>query len=136
MAGLWHHSQSTNLSLIEPPFKVKVRISHHTLKKSDQSISQAKDLVFVLDPLADAEQTKKKRKLKKGGKDAKESTVSVKNFGAHLNIPKVKNSQHVGLAWRCRLDSHTDGAKVLMPIRPVAILNGMVDIDKQNFSLM
>jgi hypothetical protein len=113
-----------------------VRISHHNLKKTDQTMNQTKELVFVLDPPPDEEQKKKKRKLKKGGKEAKESTVSVKNFGAHLNIPKVKNSQHLGLAWRCRMDSQTDGAKVLMPIRPVAILNGMVDIDKQNFSLM
>lgn len=111
--------------------EVKVRISHHNIKKPDNAISSTKELIFVLDALDD-----KPKKKNKGKKNSKEPTTSVKNFGANLNIPKVKNNEHLKTAWRCRVDAQSDGAKVLMPIRPVAILAGMLELDNQNFSLM
>eukprot|EP00435_Cladocopium_sp_Y103_P010918 s2091_g2.t2 len=50
---------------LEDEGEVKIRISHHTLKKSESTIAPAKDLVFVLDEPS-TEAPKKKRKGKNG----------------------------------------------------------------------
>ena len=113
--------------------KVKLRISHHTMKKSECSLTQSKELVFVLDAPKEEERPKKKQKKNTNGDTA---GVTVKNFGASLQIPKVKTSNLISIGWRCRLDSQGDGGKVLMPVRPVAILNGLVELDNQIINLM
>lgn len=113
-------------------FKVKVNIAHHKVKVSDSTITPAKDLVFILDDPAD-EQPAKKRKKKKA---VETPAATVKNFGNKLSIPKVKNSSKITIAWRCRLDAEADGVKMLMPVRPVAILSGAIELEKQNLSLM
>ncbi len=111
---------------------MKVNIAHHKVKTSDSTIQPAKELVFVLDDPVD-EPTAKKRKKKKG---VEPPASTVKNFGNKLLVSKVKNSGKLTIAWRCRLDSEADGVKMLMPVRPVAILSGTVELETQNLSLM
>lgn len=123
--------QSTNFC---PWFEVKLRISHHSLKKSENSITPTKDLVFVLDELNE-EPTKKKRK-KANAKDESVAGVTMKNFGSNVSVPKVKGSSLLKVAWRCRLDNQGDGSKLLMPVRPIAILSGMLEVEAQNVSLL
>ena len=116
--------------------QVKIKVSHHTVDKDTATVAPAKDLVFTMDELVEEEPGKKpKGKGKKEKKDAKPD-VTAKNFGTRLRIPTFKNSQHLKVAWQCRIDSQTEGVKMIMPIRPVACLAGMVDIDQQNLSLM
>lgn len=115
---------------------MKYKISHHSLKKNECSITPSKELVFVLDEPSN-EPPKKKQRAKKGSKDQDGPTVTIKNFGATISIPKFKNSAIMKVAWRCRLDSQADGAKLLMPVRPVAILAGSLEVlEGQNLNLM
>ncbi|CAK9073863.1 unnamed protein product [Durusdinium trenchii] len=68
--------------------EVKVNISHHELK--DGGIKRVKELVFVLD---EPESNRKKKK----------KTVTAKNLGSFMNIPKLKaNDTTMELTWRCR----------------------------------
>ena len=116
--------------------QVKYKISHHSLKKNECSITPSKELVFVLDEPSD-EPPRKKPKNKQGSKDKDAPMVTIKNFGANILIPKFKSSTILKVAWRCRLDSQADGAKLLMPVRPVAILSGSLEVlDGQNVNLI
>lgn len=47
--------------------------------------------------MADLETKEKKSKKNKG------KALTHRNFGAFLDIGKVKSAQHLSLAWRCRL---------------------------------
>ena len=83
--------------------QVKIEVSHHALQ--DGAWKTTKPLVFVLDNIPEEKQKKvkkelkeKKRKLKKEGTDG----ISMKNFGAHLDVPKIKSAEHLTTAWRCR----------------------------------
>ena len=83
--------------------KVKIEVSHHTISQ-DAEWKNAKPLVFVADevqvprkPVAKEEKVPKKTK-----KPKKTPGITTKNFGSHLQIAKVKNSQILALAWRCR----------------------------------
>lgn len=98
--------------MLEPPFlslhlstsalQVKVDVSHH--KRVDSEWASAKPLVFVLDPVKDpsvkAEDKPKKRKAEK----SKAPSVNLKNYGARLDMGKVKASSKLTLAWRARFD--------------------------------
>lgn len=118
------------------PNQVKIRISHHAIKKNDATVTPTKDLVFVLDDVS-SKPPKKRKKTGRGNKDQDTTGgVTVKNFGANLLIPKLKASSMLKVAWRCRLDGQPDGSKLLMPVRPVAILGGMLEVEVQNVSLM
>ena len=81
------------------------------------------------------EPTKKKRK-KANAKDESVAGVTMKNFGANVSVPKVKGSSLLKVAWRCRLDNQADGSKLVMPVRPIAILSGMLEVEAQNVSLL
>lgn len=122
--------------VLEHNDQVKYKISHHSLKKNECSITSSKELVFVLDEPSD-EPPRKKQKNKTGSKEKDAAMVTIKNFGSTILIPKFKSSSILKVAWRCRLDSQADGAKLLMPVRPVAILTGSLEVlDGQNVSLM
>lgn len=75
-------------------FKVKIGISHHRVADNG-SISSEKKLVFLLD---DIKPEKKKRK-----KDKKESGPTCKNFGARMDVMKMKSATKFIIGWRCRL---------------------------------
>ena len=106
-------------------------ISHHAVK--DGSISPIKDIVFVMDALKEEEENPKKRKSKKKD-DSVECTA--RNFGAYLNISKFKECPHFKIAFRCRIESGSEGRKTLMPMRPVACLAGMLELDAVSIRLM
>jgi hypothetical protein len=128
----WGNGSTGQLSL----HQVKLKISHHTLKTSDGSIAPSKDLIFVMDDPPE-EPTKKKAKTKKNSKDdASTAGVTTKNFGSNLSIPKFKHSSLLKTAWRCRLDSQQDGSKLVMPVQPIAVLAGMLEVESQNINLM
>jgi len=126
-----HHgkrnSQSPGIASLA---QVKLKIAHRK-KTSEGDVTTSKDLIFLLDELPAAEPPKKKSK--KTNKDGE--SVNLKNFGAFINIAKFKRNENLGLAWRCRLESQQEMVS-LMPIRPVAILQGMVEVESQNFCLM
>lgn len=76
---------------------MKIEISHHDIKGGE--FKNVKPLVFVVDePKVEVKnEGKKSRKKKVAG-----GTMNMKNFGSHLSIPKVKSSELLILAWRCR----------------------------------
>ena len=120
-----------NSSLATP--QVKLKISHHSKKNETCEVVSTKELVFVLDePPTEAP---RKRRKKGEKKESKDDGVTMKNFGANLSIPKVKNSKFLNIAWRCRLDSQGE-TKVLMPVRPVAVLSSMLELGACNVILM
>ena len=71
----------------------------------DSNFTSTKPLVFVLDPVKDpvvkTEEEKPKKKRKENPKN-KEPSVNQKNYGAKLDLEKVKASTKVTLAWRAR----------------------------------
>ena len=73
------------------PIQVKLEVSHH--QKVDGGWKTTKPICFVLDELQ--AEKKKPKKNKKAG-------VTSKNFGAYINISKLKSVPSVVLAWRCR----------------------------------
>lgn len=111
--------------------KVKIQISHHTLEGTD--IASSKEIVFIMDEPKGAEP--KKGRKKKTTADAKPS-VSIKNFGAHVQVSKLKDVATLTLCWRCRIDSAGDGTKTIMPIRPTMCLAGGVQLDDEILRLM
>lgn len=109
-----------------------IQVSHHSFK--DSKLTSVKELVFVMDdPKNDDEKPSKKSKAK--GKDSKPS-VSIKNFGAHVDIGNIKQCSHLQPAWRCRIEALSDGNKKITPIRPVVCLTGMLEVDDQIIRLM
>ena len=118
---------------VQPQPEVKVKMSHHSVDQSQATVSPSKELVFVMDV---PKEPKASKKDKKGGKAAKDKDVTTKNFGVHVSIPKMKNSENFIVSWRCRLDSQGDGFKTIMPIRPVAILAGNLELDNENINLL
>lgn len=60
----------------------------------------------------------------------------MKNFGNAIHVQKLKSSNKLKVAWRCRIDSIADGAKLVMPVRPVAVLAGMIDVENVNVNLL
>ena len=84
------------------PIQVKLEVSHH--QKVDGGWKTTKPICFVLDELQ--AEKKKPKKAKKAG-------VTSKNFGAYINISKLKSVPSVVLAWRCRsLASNTNDVYV------------------------
>jgi len=82
--------------------QVKLEVSHH--QKVDGGWKTTKPICFVLDELQ--AEKKKPKKAKKAG-------VTSKNFGAYINISKLKSVPSVVLAWRCRsLASNTNDVYV------------------------
>ena len=120
---------------VQPQSEVKVKISHHTVDQSQATVSPSKELVFVMDVPKEPKATKKDKKSG-SGKNAKDKDITAKSFGSYLSIPKFKNSENLTVSWRCRLDSQGDGFKTIMPIRPVAILAGNLELDNENINLL
>lgn len=86
----------------------------------------------MIDDISEPEpQNKKKKKDKDAPMEA-----SVKGFWAYLDVSKFKACPHFIVAWRCRLESASGGVMKLMPLRPVACLSGMIDVDAQSMRLM
>ena len=77
---------------------MKIEVSHHSITDGWKSI---KPLVFVADE-PKQEQKEVKKEKRKGKKKNNAPTISSKNFGSHLEPVKVKESQMLALAWRCR----------------------------------
>ena len=91
--GKAYYSTCTLLSL--SPSKVKLEVSHHI--QQDENWTSSKPLVFVMDETPEV--PKKTKKRSKNG-----STMTSKNFGAFMNISKIKTCATTLLvAWRCRL---------------------------------
>ena len=91
--------------------QVKIEISHHTLGDEWKNV---KPLVFLVDepkPEAVKKEKDKKSKKKKG------PSMTAKNFGAHLQLNKVKEAQILSLAWRCRFlgRAHHHACKPIQP---------------------
>ena len=75
--------------------KAKLEISHHACSDGGD-FTCSKPLVFVMDEV-------KEETVKKEGKKKKKTPgLTNKNFGAHLQVSKVKSSEMLALAWRCR----------------------------------
>ncbi|CAL1154099.1 unnamed protein product [Cladocopium goreaui] len=90
------------MSDLEDHGEVKLEVSHH--QKVDGGWKTTKPICFVLDELQ--AEKKKPKKAKKAG-------VTSKNFGAYINISKLKSVPSVVLAWRCRsLASNTNDVYV------------------------
>ena len=79
-------------------------VSHH--KRVDSEWASSKPLVFVLDPVKDpsvkTEDKPKKRKAEK----SKAPAVNLKNYGARLDMGKVKASSKLTIAWRARFNGY------------------------------
>ena len=81
--------------------QVKLEVSHHKLQ--DGVWKAVKPLVFVLDNVP--EDKKVKKEVKEGGrkkKKAKTEGLNIRNFGASLDVGKIKCAEHLSTAWRCR----------------------------------
>ncbi len=79
-----------------PHPKVKVELSHHKKMEDGLDFDAAKKLVFVLDDVKTSNNGKKQKK-------DKSSSLTAKNFGAYIDVNKVKaNPTTLALAWRCR----------------------------------
>ena len=79
--------------------QVKLAVTHHTLTASGDSwqLSSDKPLCFVLDPLKQPESKKGKKKNKK-----RDGVFNIKNFGAVVDISKLKNAIRIMIGWRAR----------------------------------
>ena len=69
-----------------------MELSHHKLQSD--TWQSAKPLVFVLDEIVEDSKSKKK--------GAKPGAPTSKNYGASMDIPKLKACEALILAWRCR----------------------------------
>lgn len=83
------------VSVSRSPRQVNVKLTHHTL--TDAGVSLEKSLVFVLDEPKQADEEKKSKKKKK------DSGPNHKNFGAKLDVNKMKGTDKFVIGWRCRL---------------------------------
>lgn len=77
-----------------PSSQVKVELTHHELV--DFEWKNTKSLVFVMDELVDPVKKEGKRRKTKGPE------YTSRNFGAFMNISKLKNCTALTLAWRIR----------------------------------
>ncbi|CAK9106940.1 unnamed protein product [Durusdinium trenchii] len=114
---------------------VNISISHHTITTEDRCPTPtSKPLVFVLDDPKDPED-KKAKKPKKGkkGKEGKDA-LTAKNFGSRVDTSKFKQGSKLILAWRVRLDV-SEGANIV-PIRPIAVLSGTLDLQQTTIRLL
>ncbi|CAK9107180.1 Uncharacterized protein SCF082_LOCUS49906 [Durusdinium trenchii] len=117
------------------PDAVNISISHHTITTEDRCPTPtSKPLVFVLDDPKDPED-KKAKKPKKGkkGKEGKDA-LTAKNFGSRVDTSKFKQGSKLILAWRVRLDV-SEGANIV-PIRPIAVLSGTLDLQQTTIRLL
>ena len=71
--------------------QVKLEVSHH--QKVDGGWKTVKPICFVLDELQPEPKKSKKKKS---------NTITSKNFGAYINVSKLKSVPSLLLAWRCR----------------------------------
>lgn len=71
---------------------MKIGVSHHRVG-DDGTVSCDKKLVFLLDEVKKPD--KKRRKKDQG--------PSAKNFGARIDVVKMKSCTMFLLGWRCRL---------------------------------
>ncbi|CAK9085679.1 unnamed protein product, partial [Durusdinium trenchii] len=120
---------------LEPTDTVNISISHHTITTEDRCPTPtSKPLVFVLDDPKDPED-KKAKKPKKGkkGKEGKDA-LTAKNFGSRVDTSKFKQGSKLILAWRVRLDV-SEGANIV-PIRPIAVLSGTLDLQQTTIRLL
>lgn len=92
----------TDFNQLKFPAKVKLEVSHHKLENSECSSTKA--LVFVLDepPSAENAKVKKEKKGKKNQAKQQSPSITSKNFGAWVCIPKIKVAELLIVAWRCR----------------------------------
>lgn len=136
-------------SLIGNLSQVKLALTHHSLNTVEGTISTDKDLVFLLDGKKSLDEPD--RKKRKGGKNPDSTKCTVKNFGAMVDISKLKNIKRLIVGWRVRsgfvclsafvafsrLDSsQKSGVKTLVPIRPVACCAGTMDLGSTVVRLM
>ena len=99
-------------------------------------MTRIKDIVFVMDAPKEDEKVKGKKAKNKNG-DGSKTSLSIKNFGARVDISKLKSAtSNFELCWRCRFDAAGDGTKTLMPIRPTMCLAGSLEIDEAALRLM
>ena len=71
-------------------------MSHHKLG-TDYALESSKPLVFVMDPMKEVVKEEPDKKIK-----TKEPPLTNKNFGAKLDLGKVKSCTMLELAWRMR----------------------------------
>ena len=76
-----------------------MEVSHHKLHEGE--FKNTSPLVFVMDDLPDPE-SEKVKKEKKSKKSKTKDSITTRNFGAHVDVSKLKSAEHLSLAWRCR----------------------------------
>ena len=91
MTGVFTRARIHNISNY---CQVKVELTHHELV--DFEWKSVKSLVFVLDEIVDPVKKEGKRRKTKG------PDYTLRNFGAFMNIGKLKNATSMTLAWRVR----------------------------------
>lgn len=84
-------------------FEVKVGITHHSL--SSEKIEQEKPLAFCMDAVKVEQPPKKKRKS-----NAAAGSMTSKNFGSVLDIPKLKRANRILIVWRVRRSGYQQSA--------------------------
>lgn len=95
--------------------QAKTEVSHHD-HDAEGNWKSVKPLVFVLDAVPEDDNTNVKTEKKK----KKKTSITTKNFGAFVNIPAMKNTENLFLAWRCRSLNTTS---LMMDIRGLVKLN-------------
>ncbi|CAK9032535.1 unnamed protein product [Durusdinium trenchii] len=90
---------------LEDNGEVALKMSHHVFTGTgEQKVLQAdKPLCFLLDERKEQEGDEKKGKKKKGKKKQKQDqSPTFKNFGALLNLAKLKGNSKLVIGWRMR----------------------------------
>ena len=78
-------------------------ITHHSL--SSEKIEQEKPLAFCMDAVKVEQPPKKKRKS-----NAAAGSMTSKNFGSVLDIPKLKRANRILIGWRVRRSGYQQSA--------------------------
>eukprot|EP00435_Cladocopium_sp_Y103_P069260 s569_g33.t1 len=113
----------TVLRELEDSGEVKLAVTNH--KIAGETLECTKPLAFLMDPPKDREEGGKPAKKKQ----KKASGLTDKNYGSIIDIAQFKKAKRLTLAWRCRLDANNStGTMTLVPIRPIACLNGTLDL--------
>ena len=60
--------------------------------------------------------------------------VSLITLGARMDLSAINRSPSLELAWRVRLETNSEGSVQMVPQRPVAVLNGILDMKSGDVS--
>ncbi|CAK9030915.1 unnamed protein product [Durusdinium trenchii] len=105
---------------------VNLKVSHHSYNGTSEEkvLLPEKPLCFLLDERKENQDDKNENKKKKKNKAKKKdqpAAPTFKNFGALLNVPKLKGASKVVIGWRLRPDHSNKKSTMSFLSRPLCL---------------